>query len=225
MIATPIGNLEDITYRAVNCLKKVNLVFAEDTRSFGILKQHFAIEVDTLSLFEQNETGRIPQAIELLKEGHDIALVSEAGTPLISDPGYRLVKQCRAEGLNVCPIPGPSAFVCALSVSGLETDQFTFLGFLPVKDGKKKKVLSDALNLNTTFAFYESPHRIEKSLKALTDLSPDRQVFLAREMTKIYEDFFLGSAAEILSYLTENNKIKGEFCIIVGKEAKKNKIN
>jgi 16S rRNA (cytidine1402-2'-O)-methyltransferase len=222
IVATPIGNLEDITIRAIRILKEVEIVLAEDTRSFGILKKHFEIETNCLSFFEQNEMGRIPQAIEYLKKGLDVAVVSEAGTPLISDPGFRLVKKCREESIRVSPIPGACAVISALSASGLETDQLLFLGFLPVKEGKKTKSLENALEQNLTFGFYESPHRIEKTLTLLSKIAPSRLICCAKEITKIHEDFILNTSTEVLKYLKENNKLKGEFCILVGKEPKQN---
>jgi len=171
-------------------------------------------------LFEQNEAFRIPLVLETLSEGKDVCLVSEAGTPLISDPGFRLVQQCRKENHKVSPVPGPSAVIAALSASGLETDQFIFLGFLPTKEGKKRKLLENALSQNISVVFYESPYRVEKTLNLLSTLAPDRPVCSAREMTKIHEDFYLDSAEEVLNYLKENNKIRGEFCIIIGKTPK-----
>jgi 16S rRNA (cytidine1402-2'-O)-methyltransferase len=220
IVATPIGNLEDITFRAIRILKEVNVVLAEDTRTFGILKKHYNIETNCLSYFEQNENGRIPQVLEILKNGSDVALVSDAGTPLISDPGFRLVRKCREENIAVSPIPGACAVIAGLSASGLETDQLLFLGFLPVKEGKKTKALEAALEQNVTFAFYESPYRIEKTLTLLSNIASSRLICCAKEITKIHEDFKLGTSSEVLNYLKENNKLKGEFCILVGKEAK-----
>lgn len=217
IVALPIGNLDDISFRAISCLKKSDLILAEDTRSFGLLKKHFRIETQATSFHEQNENSKLTLAIKLLKEGKNISLVSEAGTPLISDPGFKLVKTCRQEDIPVSPIPGPSACISALSASGLESDQFLFLGFLPTKESKKRTLINEYLKLNITLICYESPYRIEKTLDTINELAPDRPICVAKEITKIYEDFFLGSASAAKDYLVSNNKIKGEFCLIIGK--------
>lgn len=223
VVGLPIGNLEDITYRAISTLKSSDLILAEDTRSFGLLKKHFGIETNVTSFFEQNENSKISFVSRLLEEGKNISLVSEAGTPLISDPGFKLVQHCKSVGIPVSPIPGASAAICALSASGLETDQFLFLGFLPVKEGKKKSLLEEYLKLNITLICYESPYRVEKTLNLISLVASDRPICVAKELTKVHEDIFLGTADTAKEYLIQNNKMKGEFCILIGKTPKKNK--
>lgn len=220
VIATPIGNLEDITFRAIKTLKQCSIILAEDTRSFGILKKQFDIETTATSFHDQNEVSKIQYAIDKLKNGEDVGLVSEAGTPLISDPGFKLVRECHQHNIKVSPLPGACSPIAALSASGLETDQFTFIGFLPNKDGKKRNLINDQLSLNNTVIFFESPYRVEKTLLMLCELAPNRPICVAKEITKIHEDIFTGKAEEVLEYLKINNKIKGEFCFIIGKEPK-----
>jgi 16S rRNA (cytidine1402-2'-O)-methyltransferase len=221
IVATPIGNLADISFRAIETLKSVSFIFAEDTRSFSRIKNTYKIDVPCESYHEHNENARTNRIIDLLSKGNSIALVSEAGTPLISDPGYRIVKTAREAGFRVSPIPGACAAIAALSASGLETDQFIFLGFLPVKSGKKKTVLTEALSLNCTIICYESPHRIIKTLDLLEDISPHHPICSAREISKLYEDIFNGTPAEVKNHLLENSAVKGEFVILIGKLPKK----
>jgi 16S rRNA (cytidine1402-2'-O)-methyltransferase len=221
IVATPIGNLEDITYRAVNILKSVAIIFAEDTRTFSRIKKQFEINAPCESYHEHNENARTKRILELLEEGKSLALVSDAGTPLISDPGFRVVRACKDAGYTVSPVPGPCAAIAALSSSGMETDQFIFLGFLPVKGGKKKKILEDHLSLNTTIVCYESTHRIIKTITLLKELVPDRNICCAREITKIYEDIYTATPEEVLRHLEHETSVKGEFVLIIGKEPKK----
>jgi 16S rRNA (cytidine1402-2'-O)-methyltransferase len=221
IVATPIGNMEDITYRAVNILKSVAMIFAEDTRTFARIKKQFDIGAPSESYHEHNENARTKRIMELLEEGKSIALVSDAGTPLISDPGFRVVRACKDAGYTVSPVPGACAAIAALSASGMETDQFIFLGFLPVKGGKKKKILEDSLALNTTIVCYESTHRIIKTITLLNELVPDRNICCAREITKIYEDIYTAKPQEVLQHLEHETSIKGEFVLIIGKEPKK----
>jgi len=221
VVATPIGNLADFSPRARDTLGKVALICCEDTRVFGKLAQQFGIGTPKLSYHEQNESSRVEEILARLRQGDDIALVSDAGTPGISDPGYRIVRACRKEGIAVTAIPGPSASVAALSISGLPTDRFYFEGFLPVKKGKKESTLKQLLALEVTAICYESPHRIENSLRMLGDLAPQREVFLARELTKLYEETIFGTAEEILArfHSGESDKasrsIKGEIVLII----------
>jgi len=221
IVATPIGNLEDITLRAIKTLKSVDLVFAEDTRSFGRLKQEYDIGTPCESYHEHNENARTKRIIELLQSGKSIALISDAGTPLISDPGYRVVKACKELSLKVCPIPGPCAAIAGLSASGLETDQFIFLGFLPPKEGKKTKVLTQALSFNSAIVCYESPHRIIKTLRLLAELIPENMICSAREITKIHEDIYTSTPLKVIDHLENKTAVKGEFVIIIGKTPKK----
>jgi 16S rRNA (cytidine1402-2'-O)-methyltransferase len=215
VVSTPIGNLGDMTPRAVEILRAVDLVLAEDTRSFGKLAKRFAISTPSQSFFEHNERMRLDSALERLKHGAALALVSEAGTPTINDPGFRLVKACRAVGIPVSPVPGACAAIAALSVSGFETDSFYFGGFLPTKDGKRRSVLESALAMGVTVIFYESPFRILKTLHALIEIGFRREVFIAREMTKIHEEFLTGTCAEITEILGCRQSIKGEIVLVL----------
>ena len=211
VVATPIGNMSDLSPRAADILQRADLVVAEDTRSF----KRLAANPHVLSYFEHNEQQRVPQVLALLAEGKSVALVSEAGTPTISDPGYRLVRACRQAGYSVLAVPGPSAAVAALSISGLPSDRFSFEGFLPVKEGKKRRALEEAIDSGRTAIFYESPHRIKKTISLLASQSPECQVFVCRELTKIYEECFFGSAAEVTAMLAERESLKGEFVLII----------
>lgn len=220
VVATPIGNLSDLSFRAITTLKSVSVIFAEDTRSFSRIKKLYDIETKCESYHEHNESSRTKKILEILAEGHSVALVSDAGTPLISDPGYRIVKAAKEAGYKVSPIPGPSACIAALSASGLETDQFLFLGFLPTKEGKKRKLLIDSLDRNNTVICYESPHRVIKTLKLIEEIAPNHPVCSAREITKLFEDIYTGSATDVIKHLEEETTVKGEFVILIGKKPK-----
>jgi 16S rRNA (cytidine1402-2'-O)-methyltransferase len=213
VVATPIGNLEDITLRAIKTLKECDFILCEDTRRAKILLKHYGIEKPLISYFEGNEEKRIPEVIDLLKEGKNIALISDAGTPLISDPGYRLVKRCREEGIEVLPVPGPSAVIAALSVSGLETDRFMFLGFPPQKKGKRKKLFENVKDFEGSIVFYVSPYDIREFLEEVLEVLGDRRVCICREMTKFFEEYLYGKLSEVKDKVKE----KGEFVVIVGK--------
>ena len=216
IVATPIGNLEDITLRALRILKEVDRIACEDTRQTGKLLNYFGISKPMLSFHEHNERERTEELVGLLAAGENIALVSDAGTPLIADPGFRLVRLARERSLPVCPIPGASAVMAALSASGLTTDAFSFRGFLPVKEGQRRRAI-EACNLSETTIFYEAPHRI---LEALTDIQAvlgPRTVVLAREITKLHEEFLTGAAEELRSALASRPAIKGEFVILIAK--------
>ncbi len=217
IVATPIGNLEDFSYRAIETLKAVDLILAEDTRKFGIIKKLYNIETPAISLFEHNESFKVEEILRRLEEGASLALVSDAGTPLISDPGYRVVSECRSRGFKISPIPGASAVTSALSISGLETDKFIFLGFLPVKQGKKKSTLEEFCLLPATVVFFESPHRLIKTLILVNDLFPLRKIVVCRELTKIYEEVLSGTASDILSDLNKRSSIKGEIVVLISK--------
>lgn len=213
LVATPIGNLEDITYRAVKILNGVNLIAAEDTRKTKFLLDHYDIQKELVSYFAFNEAKRTPELINKLKEGQSIAIVSDAGTPGISDPAYRLVKAAIQENLNIIPIPGASAFISALVASGLPTESFVFEGFLPHKKGRKTKleILSEETR---TIILYESPHRILKTLNELQSSFGDRYIVVARELTKKFEEIFRGSTSEALAHFSSKS-IKGEFVLVI----------
>ena len=188
---------------------------AEDTRSFSTLASRFCITKPVQSCHEHNERGRIQPTLDLLKNGKNVALVSDAGTPLISDPGYRLVQQCRAENIRVSGVPGPCAAVFALSISGFETDSFIFRGFLPQKKGRRRKLLIQALEQECTAIFYESPHRIVSTLEILSVLAPRREVFIGRELTKHFEECRCGTGLDIYNELNSRSSIKGEIVLII----------
>ena len=215
VVATPIGNLADITFRAIETLKKVDLIAAEDTRHTQRLLSHYHIKNQMISLHEHNESQRTPELIARLAAGDAIALVSNAGTPTLSDPGYRLVKQAAASHIRIVPIPGPSAALASLSVSGLPTDAYIFVGFLPRKAGKVKKILAELKPERKTLIFYESPRRITALLRSLIQLMGNRKAVLSREMTKRYEEFIRGSLADILAQLTDRVEVKGECTLVV----------
>ena len=215
LVATPIGNLEDITLRALRTLKECDMVAAEDTRRTGQLLKHFSISKPLLSYFQFNEAKRSEEIIERLRRGEKIALVTDAGSPGISDPGERVVRAARAAGLRVESVPGPCALVAALTASGLPTDEFHFIGFLPHKSGQRRKQLEALQGFAGTLVLYESPYRIEKLLTELAEVFPDRQVVLARELTKKFEEFLRGTPAELLE-ITKKRSLKGEFVVLVG---------
>lgn len=214
VVSTPIGNLEDVTLRALRVLKEVDLICAEDTRKTRILLNHYNIQTSLTSYFEHNEKRKTPFIIEKLKSGKNIAIVSEAGTPAISDPGYRLITQALQQAISVIPIPGPSAVITAISISGLPLHRFAFEGFLPVKSGKKKNFLNKLLEEERTLVFYESPHRIINTLRDLIEVMGDRNAVLCRELTKMHEEKIYGELSLILKNL-EKRPIKGEITLLV----------
>ncbi|HLJ87578.1 MAG TPA: 16S rRNA (cytidine(1402)-2'-O)-methyltransferase [Candidatus Angelobacter sp.] len=217
VVATPIGNLEDITYRAVRVLQEADLIACEDTRQTRKLLDHYGIQKPTVSYHEHNESGRAAELIERLENGTTIALVSDAGTPGISDPGYRVVRLAIEHGIPVIPIPGPSAVVTALAASGLGTDSFEFLGFLPAKAGQRRTALEAVRDIQHTVIFYEAPHRIAESLQELlTILGPSRRVVVARELTKVHEEFLRGTVEEILRDI-QGRELRGEITLLIGK--------
>lgn len=212
IVSTPIGNIKDITYRAVEVLGEADIILAEDTRKTGMLLKRLGIpNKPFLSYNEHNHSRRIPHVLELLKSGESLALVSNAGTPGISDPGARLVHEVLKAGFKVIPVPGPSAVVAALSCSGFPANSFCFLGFVPKKDGQRRKLIED-LKSHQTVVMYESCHRIRKTLQAMAELIPDRQVCLCREMTKMFEESIRGTPREILEKL---KSAKGEFVLVL----------
>lgn len=214
IVATPIGNLEDITFRALKTLKEVDFIAAEDTRHSKILLDKYEIRTPTISFHAWSDEHKLQQLINFLLEGKNIALISDAGTPGISDPGYVLIKAALEHNIPVVPIPGASAFLTALSASGLPTHQFVYLGFLPLKKGRQTLLKSFAEE-ERTIVFYESPHRLLKTLQELVQLYPDRQLTVARELTKIHEEFFRGTTKEALEHFQKKNP-KGEFVLMLG---------
>ena len=220
VVATPIGNREDITLRALNILREVDLVAAEDTRKSGSLLAHYRIKNRLISFHEHNESARTPQLIGKLLDGKTIALVSNAGTPSVSDPGYRLIKAAIANKITVTPIPGVSAAIAAMSVSGLPTDSFVFIGFAPKKKGKRLKYLTELSAEPRPLIFYESPQRILSLMEEIMSCIGDRNAILAREMTKLHEEFVRGSVSQILKTIRARPAVKGECTLVVaGAEA------
>lgn len=213
IVATPIGNLEDISARAIRILQEVDLIAAEDTRTSGILLKKYAIQTRQTSFHAFSDTKKLDELIALLKDGKNIALISDAGTPGVSDPGFLLVRAAREAGIEVSPIPGPSAFLSALSASGLPINHFLYLGFLPQKKGRQT-MLKKLQETEETVVFYESPHRILKTLGEFVQYFPDRKMVVARELTKIFEEFQTGSAQELYDYFSLK-KTKGEFVVIM----------
>lgn len=214
VVATPIGNLEDITLRAIRILREVQLIAAEDTRHTRILLDKYQIPTPMTSLYDQNEAKKSAFLLGRLQKGEDVAYVSDAGTPGISDPGYILVRQAISCGIRVAPVPGPSALIAALSVSGLPMDKFIFLGFLPVKQARRRKLLASLEQEERTLVFYESPRRLLSSLRDIDELLGDREVVVSREMTKIYEEFPRGPAGRLIAGLGDGT-IRGEVTLIV----------
>lgn len=219
LVATPIGNLEDITLRALRVLRECDVVAAEDTRRTGQLLKHFEISKPLLSYFQFNEAKRSEEIIERLRRGEKIALATDAGSPGISDPGERVVKAAIAAGFRVEAVPGACALIAALTASGLPTDEFHFIGFLPHKSGQRRNQLEALKAFAGTLVLYESPYRIEKLLGELGEVFPERQVVLARELTKKFEEFLRGTPKDLLA-IKEKRSLKGEFVVMVaGAEA------
>jgi 16S rRNA (cytidine1402-2'-O)-methyltransferase len=217
LVATPIGNLEDITHRALRTLRECDVIAAEDTRRTGQLLHYFGISRPILSYFRFNEAKRSEEIIGRLAQGAKVALVTDAGTPGISDPGERVVRAAIEAGFRVESVPGPCALVAGLTASGLPTEEFHFVGFLPVKSGQRRKRLELLRSVPGTLVLYESPYRVEKLLGELAELYPAAQVVLARELTKKFEEYLRGNPAELLEKLKDRS-IKGEFVVIIGKE-------
>lgn len=218
VVATPIGNLEDVTYRAINVLKSVAFILAEDTRESVKLLNKYGIDTQLVSYRDQNHERMISKVIEKLDMGLDLALISDCGTPLISDPGFKLVRDLRDLGYIVESIPGPSAVIAALSISGLPTDKFSFLGFLPKSDVKRKRLLSEYAELKSTIVLYESPKRVLSLLELFLDVFPRCTVVLAKDLTKMREEVLSGEASELIALLKErdfDNNPHGEFVVVV----------
>jgi 16S rRNA (cytidine1402-2'-O)-methyltransferase len=222
LVATPIGNLEDITLRALRTLKECDLVAAEDTRRTGLLLKHFGLSKPMVSYFQFNEARRSEELIDRLRRGEKIALVSDAGSPGISDPGERVVRAAIAAGLRVESVPGPSALVAALTASGLTTEEFHFVGFLPHKSGQRRKQLERLREVEGTLVLYESPYRVERLLGELQGVFPERQVVLGRELTKKFEEFLRGTPAQLIA-AGRQRAWRGEFVVLVaGQEEDRN---
>jgi 16S rRNA (cytidine1402-2'-O)-methyltransferase len=217
VVATPIGNLEDITLRALRVLREVDVIACEDTRHTRKLLEHFGIDKPSVSYHEHNEAARAAELVARLAAGASIALVSDAGTPLVSDPGYRVVAAAIAAGIVVTPVPGPSAALGALAASGLATDAFRFCGFLPPKSGARRKALEQLRGESCTLVFYEAPHRIVETLADVGEVYGARTVVVARELTKLHEEFLRGSAAEVREQLAGRAAVKGECTLLIGK--------
>jgi 16S rRNA (cytidine1402-2'-O)-methyltransferase len=214
LVATPIGNLEDITLRALRVLRECDVVAAEDTRRTGQLLKHFGISKPLLSYFQFNEAKRSEEIIERLRRGEKVALVTDAGSPGISDPGERVVRAAISAGFRVESIPGACALVAGLTASGLPTDEFHFVGFLPHKSGQRKNRLNELKAVSGTLVFYESPYRIKKLLDELNEIFPEHEVVLARELTKKFEEFLRGKPAALLE-IVKKRHLKGEFVVLV----------
>ncbi|HZT38916.1 MAG TPA: 16S rRNA (cytidine(1402)-2'-O)-methyltransferase [Bryobacteraceae bacterium] len=217
VVATPIGNLDDITLRALAVLKQVDLIACEDTRHSRKLLDHYGIHTPLVSYHEHNEAERAQELIAKLRGGASVALISDAGTPLISDPGYRLVQAAAAAGIAVTPIPGPSAAVAALSASGLPTDSFRFCGFLPVKASQRVRLLSSLASDPATLIVYEAPHRIFETLGDVLKTLGNRRIVIARELTKMHEEFIRGTVQEAIASLRARPAVKGELTVLIAK--------
>lgn len=215
IVATPIGNLDDITFRALKVLGSVDLVAAEDTRHTGKLLAHFSISKPLFSFHDHNERDRIDLLLDRLKKGQQVALVSDAGTPSVSDPGFRLVREAAHQGVTIVPVPGVSAAMTALCASGLPTDAFVFVGFPPRKPGRRREFLAELKDEKKTLIFYESPHRILTLIRELSDIMGNREAVLGRELTKLHEEFLRGCLTELADDLAQRERIRGECTLIV----------
>jgi 16S rRNA (cytidine1402-2'-O)-methyltransferase len=214
VVSTPIGNLGDITLRGLEVLKSVDVVAAEDTRHSGLLLKHFGIKKSFVSYHEHNEAARTAELVQRLARGENVALITDAGTPALSDPGMRLIRECINRELPFTIIPGSSAILIALLGSGFSTDKFSFRGFLPLKSGQRERELRTAAESEETTLFFESPYRLLKTLQACSTIMPERQLCIARELTKKFEEFRRGTAAELLPHY-ETHRVKGEIVLVV----------
>lgn len=214
IVATPIGNLEDMTHRAVRILKEVDLIAAEDTRHSLKLLSHFGISKPLTSYFDHNQQFKGERILHALSQGKSVALISDAGTPCVSDPGYQLVRDAVAENIPVVPVPGACAAVAALSASGLPTDRFTFAGFAPARQGKRRSFLAEMDALPGTLVLYEAPHRLEETLRDIRAVCGERQIVVARELTKFYEELLRGNTSEVIESVSQG-KVRGEVVILI----------
>jgi len=215
VIGTPIGNLEDITLRAISTLKNVDIILAEDTRNSKKLLNAHNIDTKMMSYHDHSSEKEIKKIVSLLLEGKELALISDAGTPIISDPGYGLIRDCIRNDIGIVPIPGVSSITAAMSVSGLPSDSFTFVGFLPQKKGRLKKI-KELKKLDNTIILFESPFRLEKTLNQLLEHLGDRAVVVGRELTKLYEEVIRGNLSKVIMHFSKS-KVKGEIVIMIGK--------
>ena len=215
LVATPIGNLADITHRAVQVLKDVDLIACEDTRHTHKLLQHYGIKTKTISYHEHNEQERARQLIDLLQQGSDVAVVSDAGTPSISDPGFRLIRAAIDTGTPVVPIPGPSALISALIAAGLPTGEFFFAGFLPARSNQRRVRLAELRSIPGTLIFYEAPHRLATALKDAYEILGDREAGIARELTKVHEEIKRGRLSDLALHYANDNNVRGEIVILI----------
>lgn len=219
IVATPIGNLEDITQRALRVLREVDLVACEDTRHTRKLLNHFGIDQKTISYHEHNERERAEELCDLIGSGKSVALVSDAGTPLINDPGYRIVTAAIERGISVVPVPGPTAFIAALAASGLPADEFFFGGFLPPRASARRAKLEELCSIRATLVLYEAPHRIVSALKDAKEILGDRRAVVGRELTKLHEDFVRGTLKELVEHFSQAGTARGEMVLIISGEA------
>ena len=218
LVATPIGNLEDITLRALRVLKEVDTVACEDTRHTRVLMDHYGINVKLTSYHEHNERERAATLISLLEEGRSIAIVSDAGTPAISDPGFRMARLAAERGVRVVPVPGPTAFVAALVASGLPTDEFFFGGFLPARSTQRRARLTDVRAISSTLVFYETPHRVAESLQDAREILGEREAVVARELTKMHEEIVRGRLSELSAHFNATDAARGEMVIVIDRK-------
>ncbi|HEX8143602.1 MAG TPA: 16S rRNA (cytidine(1402)-2'-O)-methyltransferase [Pyrinomonadaceae bacterium] len=219
LVATPIGNLEDITHRALKVLASVDLVACEDTRRTRVLLDHYGIQAQLVSYHEHNERERARELIERLEAGSDLAVVSDAGTPCINDPGFRLVQETAARGMKVVPVPGPTAFVAALVASGLPTDQFFFGGFLPARTTQRRARFAEVRDLSSTLIFYETPHRIHEALTDAREILGERACVVVREITKMHEEILRGRLSELAGHFAAEDSARGEMVLLIDRNA------
>jgi 16S rRNA (cytidine1402-2'-O)-methyltransferase len=218
LVATPIGNLEDVTRRALRMLAEVDVVACEDTRRTRALLEHFGIKAKTVSYHEHNERERADEFAAMIERGASVAVVSDAGTPGINDPGYRIVRACVERGLSVVPVPGPTALVAALVASGLPTNEFFFGGFLPARTHARRQKLEEVKNLRATLIFYETPHRIAHSLADARDILGEREAVVARELTKLHEEIARGRLSELAAHFSNEGAARGEMVVVIDRE-------
>ncbi|HVF44216.1 MAG TPA: 16S rRNA (cytidine(1402)-2'-O)-methyltransferase [Pyrinomonadaceae bacterium] len=218
LVATPIGNLEDVTRRALRVLAEADVVACEDTRHTRQLLEHFGVRARTVSYHEHNERERAEELADSIEGGADVALVSDAGTPGINDPGYRLVRACAERGLRVVPVPGPTAFVAALTASGLPTDEFYFGGFLPARTHARRQRLESVRDLRATLVFYETPHRIAQALADAREVLGEREAAVARELTKLHEEVLRGRLSELAARFGDGDSARGEMVLVIDRE-------
>jgi 16S rRNA (cytidine1402-2'-O)-methyltransferase len=219
VVATPIGNLEDLTYRAARVLSEVDIIACEDTRHSQKLLNHYGIKTRTLSYHEHNERDRAAELLTSIKSGLDVAVVTDAGTPGISDPGFRVVRMALEAGIRVVPLPGPTALVSALVASGLPSDEFFFAGFLPARSGARRTRLADLAAIPSTIVFYEAPHRLVASLEDARDILGEREAVVARELTKLHEEIVRGRLSEIVAWFSEaTHEPRGEMVVVIDRK-------